>query len=133
MTSAHKYQDLVAWQLSMELSELVSGVVETSEIARDFRLRDQIRNAAQSAPALIAEEFIRFTPEEFVRYLRMARAEMGELQTHLETARRQGLLSDEQCALVMPLARRTMAITTRLLKSKLPMLRKRRGAGRQAP
>jgi four helix bundle protein len=115
----------------MELSELVSGVVQTSAIARDFRLRDQIRSAAQSAPGLIAEGFIRFTPEEFVRYLRMARAEMGELQTHLETARRQGLLSEEQFARVMPLARRTMAITTRLLKSKLPLLKRKRNPPRR--
>jgi four helix bundle protein len=111
----------------MELSELVSDVVHTGAIARDFRLRDQIRSAAQSAPALIAEGFIRFTPEEFVHYLRMARAEMGELQTHLETARRQRLLPDEQFERIIPLARRTMAITTKLLKSKLPLLKKKRG------
>jgi four helix bundle protein len=127
VTSAHKYQDLIAWQLSMELCELVSDVVRTGNVAADFRLRDQIRSAAQSAPALIAEGFIRFTPEEFVHYLRMARAEIGELQTHLETARRQGLLSDEQLARIVPIARRTMAITTKLLKSKLPLLKKKRG------
>jgi four helix bundle protein len=76
---------------------------------------------------LIAEGFIRFTPEEFVHYLRMARAEMGELQTHLETARRQRLLSDEEFARVIRLTSRAMAITTRLLKSKLPLLKKKRG------
>jgi four helix bundle protein len=118
--------------MAMELSEVVSGVVQTGAIARDFRLRDQMQGAAQSAPALIAEGFIRFTPEEFVHYLRMARAEMGELQTHLETARRRDLLSDEQFARVIQLARRTMAITTRLLKSKLPLL-KRKGNPQRRP
>jgi four helix bundle protein len=45
---------------------------------------------------------LRFTPEEFVRYLRMARAELGELQTHLEVATRQGLLSEDQISRTVP-------------------------------
>jgi hypothetical protein len=60
----------------------------------------------------------------------MARAELGELQTHLEVATRQGLLSEDQISRTVPLARRAMAITTRLLKAKLPMLKPKAGATR---
>ncbi len=126
MAPVRRYQDLVAWQLAVDLATAVSEVAGADPMARRFGLRDQLRNAAQSAPALIAEGFLRFTPEEFVRYLRMARAELGEVQTHLEIARRQGLLSEEQLSRVLPLASRTMAVTTRLLQSKLPALTAKR-------
>jgi four helix bundle protein len=131
VASVRRYEDLVAWQICVELSAVVGEIVATGALAKRFELGDQMRNAAQSAPALIAEGFLRFTPEEFVRYLRMARAEIGELQTHLEVASRQGLLSDEQISRTVPLARRAMAITTNLLKSKLPMLKAKNGGTRQ--
>jgi four helix bundle protein len=133
VAGVRRYEDLVAWQLCVELSTVVSQIVVTGALAKNFQLRDQMRNAAQSAPALIAEGFLRFTPEEFVRYLRMARAELGELQTHLEVATRQGLLSEDQISRTVPLARRAMAITTRLLKAKLPMLKPKKGATRHRP
>jgi four helix bundle protein len=127
VAGARKYQDLVAWQLCVELCEAVSEVVGSGAISRDFDLRDQMRNAAQAAPAMIAEGFLRFTPSEFVRYLRMARGELGELQTHLTIATRRGLLSEPEAARIVPLANRAMALTTRLLVSKLPMLKGKKG------
>lgn len=71
---------------------------------------------------MIAEGFIRFTPREFVRYLRMARAETGEVQTHLEQARRRAYFTPEQHTQLVTLANRTMGTITNLLKAKLKQL-----------
>jgi four helix bundle protein len=128
--SARKYQDLVAWQLCVELCDVVSECLGSGAISREFALRDQMRNAAHAAPAMIAEGFLRFTPDEFVRYLRMARGELGELQTHLTIATRRGLLSEAQASRLVPLANRAMAITTRLLASKLPLVKSKKRATR---
>jgi four helix bundle protein len=125
-----KYEDLVAWQLCVELSDVVSEFVGWGEISKEFALRDQMRHAAQAAPAMIAEGFLRFTPDEFVRYLRIARGELGELQTHLTVATRRGLLSEAQASRIVPLANRAMAITTRLLVSKLPLLKPKKRVAR---
>src|SRR5262245_19335643 len=97
MASIRSVEDLVAWQLCMALADEVARLTEAFA---DTTLRDQMRTASQSAPALIAEGFRRYTPAEFARYLRMARGELGEVQTYLEIARRRGYLNADQFAAV---------------------------------
>src|SRR5262249_53640877 len=82
----------------------------------------QIQESADSAPALIAEGFRRFTTPEFVRYLRMARGELGEVQNDLEIARRRRYLTAEQFSPLNVLARRAMGTTTNLPNSTLRTL-----------
>ena len=83
-----RYEDLFAWQLSTELCDVLFEITKRGPAWQDEEFRKQIRSAAQKAPALIAEGFIRYTPGEIVRYLRMARGELGEIQNHLAFARR---------------------------------------------
>ena len=52
-------------------------MTESGKCLDDPEFCDQIRRASQNAAPLIAEGFIRFTPDEFVRYLRMARGELA--------------------------------------------------------
>ena len=90
--------------------------------ADDRRFQEQIRDAAESAPSLIAEGFCRFTTAEFVRYLRMARGELGEVQSRLHVGRRRNYLSHEDADRAELIARRAMGTTTNLLRSKLRQL-----------
>ena len=141
MATARKFEDLVAWQLCMELSDTVFSLTESGRCLKDQEFRKQIREAAENAPGLISEGFIRFTPAEFVRYLRMARGEIGEVQSRLVHAGSQKYFSDDHWRQATVLAERAMKVTTALLASKLPLLRKknntngtaRRKAGRQKP
>jgi four helix bundle protein len=130
METARKFQDLIAWQLATELCDVVFEVTETGASARDKDFTDQIRRAARAAPPLIAEGFIRYVPKEFVRYLRMARGELGEVQNHLEFAKRRNYFADDQQIRAATLARRAMVVTSRLLKSKLPLLRAKKRSAR---
>jgi four helix bundle protein len=130
---ARRFEDLVAWQRCMELRELVFGITETGRCLSDPEFRSQIRRAAENAPPLIAEGFLRFTPEEFVRYLRMARGELGEIQNRLRHAEDRQYFSHEDCQHAIVLARRAMGTTTALLKSKLPLLSRQRGTPRNRP
>jgi four helix bundle protein len=118
-----RYEDLIAWQLSVELCDVVFDITEAGGASDDEEFRSQIRAAAQKAPALIAEGFIRYTPGEFVRYLRMARGELGEIQNHLRFARRHGYCEPEHLERAWSIARRAMITTSRLLKSKLSLLK----------
>jgi four helix bundle protein len=66
MGPARRFEELIAWQMSTELCEMVFSLTESGKCLRDPEFREQIRRAAENAPALIAEGFIRFTPNEFV-------------------------------------------------------------------
>jgi four helix bundle protein len=119
MAGVRRFEDLIAWQLAMELAAMIHQISETGPSTRDAEFRGQLRASAKKAPALIADGFLRFTRLEFVRYLRMARAEIGEVQNHLEFARRRRLFSASQLDQATVLAKRAMVATSRLLKSKL--------------
>ena len=111
-----RFEELVAWQRCVELCDLI---FEITRDVSDHHFQDQIRSAAQAAPALIAEGFARFTDAEFIRYLRMARGELAEIQSNLEIGRRQKYFVERDYNAARILARRAMGTTTNLLKSRL--------------
>jgi four helix bundle protein len=119
MVTARRFTDLEAWQLCMEMSDLIRKITETGPVTKDREFCDQIRTAADKAAPLIAEGFIRFMPKEFVHYLRMARAEVGEVLSQLDRARRRNYFAPDQLQLANSVTTRAMQVTTGLLRSKL--------------
>ena len=110
----------------MELSDVIYEITEDGPCVKDYEFRSQIREAAEAAAPLIAEGFIRFTPNEFVRYLRMARGEIAEVQSKLKSGKRKEYFRPDKQERAESAARHAMGVTTRLLKSKLPLLKKKR-------
>lgn len=106
---------------------MIYELTEEGPCLSDAEFRDQIRNAAEASAPLIAEGFIRFTPDEFVRYLRMARGEIAEVQSKLESARRKRYFTPDQQTRAESIAGRAMGVTTRLLKSKLSAIKRKPG------
>jgi len=86
------YRDLRVWQLGMDLAEASYRL--TREFPRDelFGLTSQIRRAAGSVPANIAEEYGRNSTRDYLRFLRVAQGNLKELETHLLLACRVGVL-----------------------------------------
>ncbi len=66
----------------------------TREFPRDelFGLTSQIRRAAASIPANVAEGHGRENTGNFVQYLRISQGSLKELETHLLLAERVGIL-----------------------------------------
>ena len=124
MVTARRFEELECWQLASSLSNLIFKLTSSGKCLTDQEFCDQIRRAASKAPPLIAEGFIRFTPDEIVKYSRMARGELGEVQSRLIHAKQQEYFTLEQWNAAKSLADRAMAATTALLKSKLPYLKK---------
>jgi four helix bundle protein len=78
-----RFEDLVAWQMAMELTARVYELTELPAVQRDFALVDQLRRAAISVPSNIAEGFERGTRAEFHHFLSIAKASCAELRTQL--------------------------------------------------
>ena len=94
--AARRFEELIAWQKARALAGSVYRQSMEEPLSRDFGLRDQIRRAAVSVMANIAEGFDREGTAEFSRFLTIAKASCAELKSHFYIALDVGYLSDEQ-------------------------------------
>ena len=87
MGNPHGFEDLKIWQGARELVRSVYKLTNNQRFRKDGALRDQLRRAAVSSMANIAEEFERGSKREFGRFLYMARGSAGEVRSHLYVVR----------------------------------------------
>ena len=114
MAGARHFRELHCWQLSNELKLGVYRLSDRTDVKQDFRFREQIRDAAASAPRNIAEGFGRRTHAEFARFLDVARGSLAESQNHLQDAVDRGYLDHSEFARLNSLSERAAAATARL-------------------
>jgi four helix bundle protein len=86
MATFKKFEEILAWQKARKVTAKVYQVSSEGEFARDFGLRDQMRRAAVSIMANIAEGPGRRTENEFANFLNVARGSAIEVQSHLYVA-----------------------------------------------
>jgi len=94
--SIQSYQDLQVWQNGMDLAEQVYQLTQSFPKEELFGLTSQIRRAATSIPANIAEGWGRQTTGEFRQFLHNAQGSLRELETHLLLALRLNLATKDQ-------------------------------------
>ena len=90
------HRDLIVWQKSMDLVVLVYKATEGFPRHELYGLTSQIRRAASSVPANIAEGQGRRSKTEFRQFLGNARGSLLELDTHLELTLRLNYLTPSQ-------------------------------------
>ena len=98
---AKTYVDLIAWQKAMAAAKIVYEATALMPVDERFGLIAQMRRAAVSIPANIAEGQGRRTKGEFLNHLSIAYGSIRELETHAMLARDLGLLSEETVAPIM--------------------------------
>ena len=96
MATITRFEEIEPWQLGRELKQLVYKCSKTGEFAKDFALKDQIRRAAMSITANIAEGFEREGNREFIQFLSTSKGSCGELQDHLYTALDESYVTAEE-------------------------------------
>lgn len=84
------YKDLMVWQKSIALVPAAYSLVKKLPSEERFALGDQIRRAAVSVPANIAEGQARQHTKEFIQFLSIARGSLAELETLLIVTERLG-------------------------------------------
>lgn len=93
--SVTTYRDLKVWQVAMDLAEQCYRATRCFPRDELFGLTSQIRRAAASIPANIAEGHGRTHTKEFLNHLSMARGSLMELETHLLLSQRVGILATQ--------------------------------------
>jgi four helix bundle protein len=96
MGKIEPFEDIDAWKKARELTKVVYEVTAQGKLAADFSLKDQLRRAAVSIMANIAEGFEREGNKEFRQFLATAKGSAGEVKALLYVALDGGLISTEQ-------------------------------------
>ncbi|MEZ4672031.1 MAG: four helix bundle protein [Anaerolineae bacterium] len=89
------YRKLGVWQKACDLAVDVYKATGNFPKEEMFGQISQIRRAATSVPANIAEGAGRGSRADYVRFLYIAMGSINELETHLVIAQRLGYLSPE--------------------------------------
>jgi four helix bundle protein len=90
------FTDLETWQLARELRRDVYSVCKSFPKDETFGLISQIKRAASSVTANIAEGFGRFSYQENIQFCRQSRGSVYEVRDHLITAFDSNFLSKEK-------------------------------------
>jgi len=96
MAKFDKIEDIVVWQLAIELTNAIYKITNNNVFNKDFALRDQIRKSAISVPSNIAEGFERNSTNQFLYFLVIAKGSAGELRTQLLIAKNQNYISQSE-------------------------------------
>ncbi len=126
MTSCEirSYQDLQVWQEGMNLAEACYQLTNAFPKEELYGMTSQIRRAAASIPANVAEGYGREYRAEYIQFLRIAQGSLKELETHLLlSARNKVGLTTTQA--VNPILKQCESVG-RLLRAVIRSLQKKR-------
>jgi four helix bundle protein len=118
------YRELIVWQRAMQLLPAAYEIARQLPIEERYALAAQLRRAAVSVPANIAEGQARQYRREFIQALMIARGSLAELDTLLLVAVVLGYSSAER---IRP-AQRLLVSTRQLLDRLIHHLRSKSDA-----
>ena len=101
MNSVRSYRDLEVWKKSIELAEMVYRLSANFPQDERFGMTNQIRRAAVSVPANIAEGAEREGTKEFLPFLSIASGSLAETETFLILAHRLGMTQESAISPLM--------------------------------
>ena len=82
-TKVQSYRDLIVWQQAMALAASCYRTTKTFPKSEMYGMTSQIRRAAASIPANIAEGNGRENTGAYIQALRIAQGSLKELETHI--------------------------------------------------
>ena len=111
------YRDLRAWQLAVALTKSIYELSASWPQSETYGLTSQIRRAAVSVPANIAEGKGRISKREFRHHLSIAHGSLCEVETLIYLALALGYCSSEQERAVMAHSSETGRTISGLIRS----------------
>lgn len=93
MAEIRSHRDLVAWQTAFQLGLDIYTATSGFPTAERFGLVSQLRRGAVAISSNIAEGYGRGSSKDYVRYLKIARGALYEIDTQLLFAQSLGYLA----------------------------------------
>ena len=107
MGTISNYEDLVCWQLAVQLRDELIAVTDRPHVRRNYKFCDQVGKSTRSAPCNVAEGFDR-SNSEFLRFLNIALGSLRETETHLGEALKRSYITPEEHAHFRTLTKRAI-------------------------
>jgi four helix bundle protein len=117
------FKDLDVWKVARELRNEMYKVARALPDSEKYALATQIRRAAISVTANVAEGFGRFGYQENAQFCRQARGSVFELRDHMTTCVDQGYVSAKEGERLDTIAQRTAQLLNGYLRSTLALKR----------
>jgi len=95
------YKELDVWQKAVALAPALYELTASFPDTERYGLHVQIRRAATSVPANIAEGWGKGSTKEYIQFLLIARGSLMEVETHLIIARNLRYLDEERFSPVL--------------------------------
>jgi len=111
------FTDLQVWRLGRELRKLAYSLMRGFPSEERYVLSSQLRRAAISITANIAEGFGRYSYQENIQFCRQARGSAFELRDHLTTALDYNYVTPEQFKKADALAQRVVQTINGYIRS----------------
>ena len=111
------YRKIIAWQLADDLTVEVYGATRSFPREEVYGLTSQLRRAACSVPANIAEGASRSSKKDYLHFLYIARGSCSETQYFIHLSRRLGYLDDQAHDALRELSENAGRTLTGLIKS----------------
>jgi len=93
VTSPHTYRDLTVWRVSLELVVEIYRATERFPRSELFGITSQLRRAAVSVCANLAEGNSRHSTAAYINHINVALGSLGELGALLEISMRLGYIA----------------------------------------
>ncbi len=119
------FEDLEVWQTAREFRKSVYAAARSFPKIEEYALANQIRRAAVSVTANIAEGHGRYHYQDNIRFCRMARGSLSEVRDHLHTALDEGYVAKETFDRLQDQAHGV----ARLLNAYIGFLRRKKAGG----
>ena len=104
MGNYKRFEDLLCWQKTKELSSAVFQLINNVKFKRDTALKGQIWKSAGSTMDNIAEGFDDGSTREFIRFLGYSQRSCSEIQSQLYRALDCGYINKSEFKIVYDLA-----------------------------
>lgn len=91
-----RFEDLEVWKNSRELCKKIRFICDSTQLGKDYSIRDQILRSSGSCMDNIAEGFERDGNKEFINFLYISKGSIGETRSQVYRSFDSGHISEVQ-------------------------------------
>ncbi|MEM8487142.1 MAG: four helix bundle protein [Bacteroidota bacterium] len=121
-----RFEDIEAWQEGRQLVQVIYKITRLPRFSEDRALKSQLRRAACSVTANIAEGFERGSNAEFIYFLSISKGSAGEIRSLVYTVLDEAYIDDE-------VFREIYNQTTSIIKKISALIKYLRSSNRKGP